>query len=74
MGAHSQEVGYPQRIEEVTSPNLLFAVIFAKVEELKDIGMPWFEVYSECARTLVAALVDIASGGVKCAKHGHYTI
>jgi hypothetical protein len=70
----SQEVGYPKRIEEVTSPDLLFAVVFAEVDELKDIGMPWFEVYSESARALVATLVDVASGGVKRAKHGHDTI
>ena len=74
IAVRSQEVGYPKRIEEVTSPDLLFAVILAKVDELKDIRMPWFEVYGERARTLVATLVDVTCGGVKCTKHGHDAI
>src|SRR6266404_3784074 len=70
----SQEVGYPQRVEEVASSNFFFTVIFAKIDEFEDVGMPWFEVYSERARALVAALIDVASGGVKSAKHGHNAI
>jgi hypothetical protein len=49
-------------------------MVFAEVDELKDISMPWFEVYSERARALVATLVDVTSGGVKRAKHGHDAI
>lgn len=74
MNGYSQEVGYPQRIEKVSSPDLLFTMVFTEIDEFKDIGMPGFEVYCKCSGPLIATLVDIARGGIKRTKHWHDAI
>jgi len=71
MNKRLQEVGYPQRVEEVTSPNLLFAVVFAEIDEFKYVGVPWFEVYCKCTGPLIATLVDVTGSGIERTKHGH---
>ncbi|OIQ65577.1 hypothetical protein GALL_528630 [mine drainage metagenome] len=44
-------------------------MIFAEIQKFKNIRMPWFQVNSEGAFALTAALVDITGGIVKYTQH-----
>jgi hypothetical protein len=71
MSRNSQEIGYPQRIKEVASPNLLLAMVFTEVDEFKYIRVPWLEVYSKSPRALITTLINITRSSIKGAKHGY---
>ena len=56
--AAHEEVGRPQRVEEVARARLLLAVVFLEVEEGEDVCVPRLQVHGEGALPLAAALVD----------------
>ena len=69
-----EEVGDPERVEEVSRPILLCAIIFAELKELVNVGMPWLKVDSEGALALATTLIHIACCVVKHLQHWHETI
>lgn len=69
-----KHVWYPEGVEEITSADLLLAVVLSKVEELKDVGVPRLDVDGECAWSLVATLVNVSRGVVEHAEHREDTI
>ncbi len=56
LDAFHEEVGDPERVEQIPGALFLFAVVLAEVEELHDVGMPGLQVDSKCTGTLVATL------------------
>src|SRR5260370_38833389 len=74
VSRNSQEIRYPQRIKEVTSPNLLFPMVFTEVDEFKYIRVPWLEIYSKRPGTLIATLIHITCSSIKSKKHGYDAI
>src|SRR5258708_22312045 len=74
VSRNSQEIRYPQRIKEVTSPNLLFPMVFTEVDEFKYIRVPWLEIYSKSPGTLIATLINITCSSIKSTKHGYDAI
>ena len=71
LDALHEEVGHPQRVEEVARARLLLAVVLAQVEEVEDVGVPRLDVHGERALPLAAALVDEARRVVEDAQHRH---
>ena len=69
-----EQIGDPEGKEEIASAHLLLTVVLAEVEELEDIGVPRLKVDGESTRTLVATLVNIASGVVEDPEHGNDTV
>ena len=57
-----EQVGDPQRIEEVARAALFLAVVLAQVEEGEDVGVPRLDVNGECTLTLSAALCTARYG------------
>lgn len=47
-----EQVGHPERVEEVTCSLLLLARVLATVEEVEDVGVPGLQVDGERARPL----------------------
>src|SRR5690606_12452352 len=71
LHALHEEVGDPQRVEEVAGAELLLAVVLLQVEEIEHIGVPGLQVDGEAALALAATLVHVAGGVVEHAEHGH---
>ena len=56
-------------MEEILSAYFFLSVVFAKVKELEDVGMPGFDVGREGTWPLVAALVNVARCGLIGTEH-----
>lgn len=69
-----EEIGDPKGEEQVTSTDLLLAMVLAQVEEFKNVGVPRFEVNREGSRALVASLIDVAGRVVVDSEHGNDTV
>mmetsp|Transcript_39014 Transcript_39014/g.91260 ORF Transcript_39014/g.91260 Transcript_39014/m.91260 type:complete len:642 (+) Transcript_39014:465-2390(+) len=69
-----EEIGHPQRVEEVARTALLLAVVLAQVEEGEDVRVPRLDVHGESSFALATALVNIASGVVKDTQHWHQPV
>mmetsp|Transcript_43278 Transcript_43278/g.109704 ORF Transcript_43278/g.109704 Transcript_43278/m.109704 type:complete len:430 (-) Transcript_43278:280-1569(-) len=69
-----EEVRDPKRVEEITCPLLLFAVVLLQLEEVEDVRMPGLQVHGEGSFSLAAALVNIAGGLVEVAEHGDQAV
>ena len=66
-----EEVGRPHGVEQVAGSHLFLTVVLLEVEELKDVGVPGFEVDGDGALALATALVNVASGVVEHTQHGN---
>mmetsp|Transcript_12173 Transcript_12173/g.26968 ORF Transcript_12173/g.26968 Transcript_12173/m.26968 type:complete len:510 (+) Transcript_12173:311-1840(+) len=73
LHALHEQVGDPQGVEQVARSLLLLAVVLAQFQEIKNIGVPGFEVHRKGALALAPALVHVASGVVEDAEHRHQT-
>mmetsp|Transcript_76496 Transcript_76496/g.215220 ORF Transcript_76496/g.215220 Transcript_76496/m.215220 type:complete len:409 (-) Transcript_76496:344-1570(-) len=69
-----EEVRDPKRVEEITCPLLLFAVVLLQLEEVEDVRVPGLQVHGEGSFSLAAALVNIAGGLVEVAEHGDQAV
>ena len=65
----SQKVGNPKGVKKISCACFFLSMILSQVDEIHDIGVPGFNVYRECARSFVASLIDITSGGIIGAEH-----
>ena len=70
----SQKIWDPKSIEQISGSCFFFTVVLPQVEELKYVGMPWFNINGKCARALVSSLVYISCGCVVRTEHGYNTI
>ncbi|KAH3677659.1 hypothetical protein OGATHE_000313 [Ogataea polymorpha] len=64
-----EQVWNPQRREQVSGSDLLLTMVLPDVDKVKNIRVPWLNVQSKRARTLVASLVDVSGGVVE---HSHH--
>src|SRR3954468_18308468 len=69
-----EQIGSPERVEEITSSDLLLSVVLAQIQEVKDISVPRLQVDGKGARTLIATLINITCGVIKHAKHRYEAV
>lgn len=69
-----EKIRNPEGKEKITSADFLLAVVLSQIKELKDIGVPGFQVDGKSTRTLVATLVNISGGVVEDTQHGDDTV
>jgi len=53
---NTNQIRDPQGIEKISGSLFFFAVVFAKIQKVKDIGMPGLKVDGKCTRTFIATL------------------
>ena len=68
-GNHSQKIGDPEGVEEITGADFFFAVVLPQVKEIKHISVPGLEINRKSAGALVATLVYVACSCVVSSKH-----
>src|SRR5690606_10350724 len=64
-----EQVGNPERVEQVARPKFFLAVVLLEIEEIEDVGVPGFEVYREASFALSSSMINIAGRHVEVAKH-----
>ena len=69
-----EQVGDPQRVEQIPGPTLLLAVVLAQLQELLNVRVPGFDVHGEAALPLASPLVHVAGNVVEDAQHGHDSV
>ena len=74
LHAAHEQVGYPEGVEELACAHLLLARVLLCAEEVEHVRVPRLQVDGERARTLVAALVDVARRVVEHAQHRNQAI
>lgn len=51
-----------------------FSCVLPQVQEIKDVTMPWFQVYSKGTRSLIASLVNIPCSRIVNTQHWYQTV
>src|SRR5271154_6989967 len=49
-------------------------MVLSEIQEVKDIGVPWLEVYGKGSWALISSLVNVASGIIEDTKHGDESV
>lgn len=65
LDASHEDVGDPERVKEIASAVLFLTVIFAELEIVIDIGVPWLQINSESATSFSTTLVNITSSVIE---------
>ena len=64
-----EQVGRPKGVEQIAGALLFFSVVLAKLEEVKDVGMPRLDVNGKGTFALSASLVHVTCRVVEDTKH-----